>query len=62
MAPMYADDLTLISASAADLQSMLDIVSRYASLWRYELNAQKSAILVFGESAVSCRQTRQFMR
>ena len=31
-APMYADDLTLISASDADLQLMLDIVYEYANL------------------------------
>ena len=33
-APMYADDLALVSNSAEDFQSMLDITSNYALLWR----------------------------
>ena len=57
-APMYADDLTLISASEKELQHTLDIVSLYASCWRYEINAQKSSILVFGESPTSRQQNR----
>jgi len=52
-APMYADDLALIADSEAELQSMLNIVSSYAFLWRYEFNAQKSSVLVIGESPVS---------
>ena len=44
--PMYADNLTLISTSASDLQLQLDMVSAYALHWRYLLNAQKSSILV----------------
>ena len=47
-APMYADDLALISDSAAELKLMLNIVDSYSSYWRYSINAQKSAILVFG--------------
>ena len=57
-APMYADDLALISDSAEDLQSMLDITSNYALLWCYQFNASKSAILVFGESPVSRKRNR----
>ena len=57
-APMYADDLALIADSEAELQSMLNIVSSYALLWRYEFNAQKSSVLVIGESPVSRRLAR----
>ena len=60
-APMYADDLALISDSAAELQLMLNIVDSYSSYWRYSINARKSAILVFGESPNSrahCRPRR----
>ena len=42
-APMYADDLALVSDSAEDLQDMLDITSNYARLWHYQFNASKSA-------------------
>ena len=48
-APMYADDLALVASSPEELQAMLDIVSHYASQWRYRLNSSKSVILVFGE-------------
>ena len=47
---MYGDDLTLIADSEAELQSMLNIVSSYALVWRYEFTAQKSSVLVIGES------------
>jgi len=34
-APMYADDLPLIASSPHELQAMIDIVSQYATKWRY---------------------------
>ena len=49
-APMYADDLALIAESPDELQAMLNIVSRYALRWRYQLNPEKSIIMVFWES------------
>ena len=49
-APMFADDLALVASSPEELQSMLDIVSKYPSRWRYQLNAIKSVVLVFGEA------------
>ena len=57
-APMYADDLALISGSEVDLHHMLAIASEYALLWRYRFNAAKSAVLVFGESPVSRKRNR----
>ena len=43
--PMYANDLALlIATSSTDLQAMLEIVFLYSVQWRYQLNAQKSAI------------------
>ena len=47
-----------ISDSAAELQLMLNIVDSYSSYWHYTINAQKSAILVFGESPNSCAHDR----
>ncbi len=61
--PMYADDLSLIADSHDNLQSLLDIVSRYASAWRYQINSSKSAVMVFGEpsrSRSAGRQSRSF--
>ena len=56
---MHMDDLALVSDSEAGLQYMLDIVTRYAAEWRSELNALKSAIMVFGESKNSRDLLRQ---
>ena len=49
-APMYADDLALIAESLQGLQVTLNIVHSYAGKWRHNLNANKSSIMVFGES------------
>ena len=57
-APMYADDLALIAESPQELQAMLNIVHSYAGKWRYNLNACKSFIMVFGESPRSRTQAR----
>ena len=60
---MYADDLSLIADTPVKLQSLLDIVSDYASAWRYEINSSKSAVLIFGElskSRSSGRLSRSF--
>ncbi len=50
---MDADDLALIASSPDELQSMLNIVTSYASKWRYvyQLNSSKSVVMVFGEAA-----------
>ena len=57
-APMFADDLALVSESPTVLQRMLDIVSSYAKKWRYRFNASKSWILVFGESTSQRQKLR----
>ena len=57
-----ADDLPLVASSPDELQAMLDIVSHYASQWRYQLNSSKSMILVCGElprSRALARSSRQ---
>lgn len=50
-APMYADDLALVASSPEELQKMLDIVSNYASRWKYSLNADKSVVMVLGANS-----------
>ncbi len=47
-ATLHADDVSLISPSVRGLQTMIDTVEEYAHQWRYEINATKSKILVFG--------------
>ena len=48
---MYANDLALVASSPEELQAMLDIVTTYADKWQYQLNADKSSVMVLGETA-----------
>ena len=45
--PMVADDVTLISNDPHELLTMLDIQSHHSNKLRYQINEQKSVILVF---------------
>ena len=58
-APMYADNLALVSSSQTDLQAMLDTVNNYAIKWHYRLNESKS---VFGDAAVTRKRERPTRR
>ena len=55
---MHVDDLVLVANSPEELQAMLNIVHTYAGKWRYNLNAGKSFVMVFGESPHSRTQAR----
>ena len=44
---MYADDMALVSSSAADLQRMLNALYEYCSLWRMLVNVRKTKVMVF---------------
>ena len=60
---MYADDLALVASSPEELQAMLDLVATYADKWQYQLNADKSSVMVLGESAktrLSARTSRKW--
>ena len=46
----YADDMATCSTSKNKLDKALNIVSSYAKRWRYQYNAKKSAIMVYGEN------------
>jgi len=45
--PTLADDITLVALSPANLQSMLNIVSRYSSKFKLEISTSKSCVLAF---------------
>ena len=47
-ASIYADDIVLIAESGEELQKMLDMVGRYAELWKFRFNARKSKVMVVG--------------
>lgn len=45
----YCDDLIIVSPVASHAQLILDYCSEYASKWKMEFNAEKSASLVFSK-------------
>ena len=46
----YADDIASASTSKSKVDAVLKIVFEHSRKWRYDFNAGKSAILVYGES------------
>ena len=47
----YADDIASASTSKNRVDAVLKIVYEHSRKWRYDFNAKKSAILVYGESS-----------
>ena len=45
----YADDLATCSTSKYKLEQAIDVVAAHGRTWRYNFNAKKSGILVYGE-------------
>ena len=46
----YADDVASVSTSKTKVDAVLKIVFKHSRIWRYDFNAKKSAILVYGET------------
>ena len=46
----YADDLAACCVQQNDLKRVMQIVHDHGRTWRFDFNAKKSGILVFGES------------
>ena len=46
----YAHDLSVCSFSKYNLDNVLRIVYKYSCKWRFFYNADKTAVVVFGES------------
>ena len=46
----YADDVATCCVSKPKLDKAMDILYNHGCVWRYELNAKKSGVLVYGES------------
>ena len=47
----YADDIASASTSKQKVDQVLNMVYSHSRKWRYDFNAKKSAILVYGETA-----------
>ena len=47
----YADDIAAACTSKHKIDQVLNIVNTHSSKWRYDLNAKKSAVMVYGEES-----------
>jgi hypothetical protein len=45
---LYADDLTLLAATPAQLQSLLDALQDFCAHYQLQVNVGKCAVVVFG--------------
>lgn len=57
-APMFADDLTVLSRLKTGLDRLLSCLHDYATKWRIVFNIKKTVILVFGEKTVNSASAR----
>ena len=56
----YADDIASASTSKHKVDRVLDLVYSHSRKWRYDFNAKKSAILVYGESAQESKTNSKY--
>jgi hypothetical protein len=45
---LFADDITLIANSEQELNTLLDITSKFADTWNLKFNPMKSKVMVVG--------------
>ena len=58
--PGYADDLATACISKDRLDRVMEIVSKHGSKWRYQFNASKSAVLVYGERPAETKNNSRY--
>ena len=58
----YADDLASCSTSKHKLDQAIDVVSAHGHTWRYNFNAKKSGIFVYGYVKVVERDSYDHVR
>ena len=56
----YADDLSLCSLSKFNLDCILEVVYKYSCEWRFYYNADKSAVMVYGEKKREAMRNSKF--
>ena len=47
---LYADDTVILAESQEDLQQSINLMGRYCSMWKLDINVSKSKITVFSRS------------
>ena len=53
----YADDIVLLAGSSSQLAAMLQVMEEYACKWRFEVNHEKTNVMVVG-SLAQCSAAR----
>ena len=56
----YADDVAAACTSKNKIDQVLDIVNSHSSKWRYDLNAKKSAVMVYGEGGLTNKRNKEY--
>ena len=51
----FADDITLIANSEQELNTLLDITSKFADKWNLKFNDTKSKVMVVGRQRKSMK-------
>ena len=51
--PIYADAIILVSESEEGLQNGLNVLSKFCSSWKLEVNTKKSKIMIFNSNGKS---------
>lgn len=55
---MYADDIVLLATDPLILQTMINRLAKYTSLWNLTVNLSKSKIMVFRNGGKLGREER----
>ena len=50
---LYADDIILLSSTQGGLQKSLDVLEKFCTSWKLEVNEQKSKVIVFNSNGKS---------
>ena len=50
----YADDITVFSTNAKDLQRLIDMCTMYNDRWRFKYGIDKSKCMIIGKSPFTC--------
>ena len=50
----YADDITVFSTNAKDLQRLIDMCTMYSDRWRFKYGINKSKCMIIGKSPFTC--------
>ena len=53
---MYADDIVLLATTPSQLHAMLQVLGNYASRWRFDINHDKSKVVVSGAASNSVKR------